>query len=73
MATVKRTSALTGKTTTMDMKGYSLADIMVWIDAGPDRPFVQDAFPLLSDNEREFLLTGVTPEEWDDAMEEIEC
>ncbi len=27
---------------------------------------IQDAFPHLSDNDREFLLTGITPEEWDE-------
>lgn len=28
--------------------------------------FIQDAFPMLSADDREFLLTGITPEEWDD-------
>lgn len=27
---------------------------------------IQDAFPTLSADEREFLLTGITPEEWDE-------
>lgn len=31
---------------------------------------VQDAFPNLSDEEREFILTGVTPEEWEEAFGE---
>ena len=26
--------------------------------------FVQDAFPHLSADEREFIISGVTPEEW---------
>lgn len=26
---------------------------------------VQDAFPMLNADEREFILTGLTPEEWD--------
>lgn len=26
---------------------------------------VQDAFPLLNADQREYLLTGTTPEEWD--------
>lgn len=30
--------------------------------------FVQEAFPHLSPDEREFILTGVTPEEWDKYM-----
>ncbi len=28
------------------------------------RPLIQQAFPDLSADDREFLLTGVTPEEW---------
>ena len=27
--------------------------------------FIQDAFPMLPANHREFLMTGITPEEWD--------
>lgn len=26
---------------------------------------IQDAFPTLTDEQREFILTGITPEEWD--------
>ena len=26
---------------------------------------IQDAFPTLSEDQREFILTGITPEEWD--------
>lgn len=29
---------------------------------------IQDLFPYLSDDDREFLLTGITPEEWDSAF-----
>lgn len=34
--------------------------------------YVQEAFPLLSADDREFLVTGVTPEEWDDLFGDIE-
>lgn len=27
---------------------------------------IQNALPFLSDNDREFLLSGATPEEWDE-------
>lgn len=33
-----------------------------WIEMGN---MVQDAFPFLSSDEREFLMTGTTPAEWD--------
>lgn len=29
------------------------------------RPLIQEAFPDLSPGQREFLLTGITPDEWD--------
>jgi hypothetical protein len=29
---------------------------------------IQNAFPNLNNDEREFLLTGMTPEEWDAAL-----
>lgn len=31
---------------------------------------IQRAMPHLSADDREFLMTGVTPEEWDDAFKE---
>lgn len=34
--------------------------------------YVRDAFPLLSAEDREFLVTGVTPEEWDELFGDIE-
>ena len=36
---------------------------------------IQDAFPHLNFEEREFILTGITPEEWDELFkydEELE-
>lgn len=32
--------------------------------------FIQDIVPHLSADDREFLMTGVTPEEWDEAFPE---
>lgn len=33
---------------------------------------IQHIFPNLSANEREFILTGMTPEDWDKTMKKIE-
>lgn len=30
-----------------------------------DGLLVQDAFPFLTDDQREFIMTGLTPEDWD--------
>lgn len=34
---------------------------------------IQDAFPFLTPDEREFMMTGITPEEWDRLFGEEEC
>jgi len=31
----------------------------------PNRPHIQQMFPRLNPDEREFLMTGTTPQEWD--------
>ena len=59
---IVRTSMYSGKSNTME------------INAAPDRlqrylscgsqELIQDHFPELTPDEREFLMTGVTPEEW---------
>jgi hypothetical protein len=33
---------------------------------------VQDAFPSLTPDQREFILTGITPEEWNELFKEGE-
>lgn len=35
---------------------------------GMTTKLVQDEFPHLSDGDREFLLTGITPQEWNDTF-----
>lgn len=34
---------------------------------------IQNAFPTLSPEEREFLITGITPHEWRDIFKEPDC
>ena len=34
--------------------------------------YIQDAFKFLTDDEREFLLTGITPEQWENYFAEKE-
>ena len=45
------------------------ADYYKWA-SGSSNEHVQTAFPHLSPDEREFLLSGVTSEEWDQEMSE---
>ena len=64
-----RRSALTDKVSSM-MIDVSYAQVVAWEDGGE---LIQNAMPNLTDNEREFLMTGITPEEWDDMFGPEEC
>jgi hypothetical protein len=61
---IMRISMLSGEVNEMDLditpaqlESYELFGVLL-----------QDAFPNLSPDEREFIKTGITPEEWDDAF-----
>ena len=58
---VEKHSILTGKQNVMFLP-VTEVDIAKWL---ADGTLVQDAFPQLSDSAREFLMSGITPEEWD--------
>ena len=48
-------------------KEYSVEEISSWVERRLHRmsnPMVQDAFPKMNDDDREFLMTGITPGEW---------
>ena len=54
-----------GKNTKMFPYDVALR-ISQWLQMNShSRPLVQNAFPDLSADDREFILTGITPEEWD--------
>ena len=61
---VEKHSILTGKQNVMFLP-VTEVDIAKWL---ADGTLVQDAFPQLSDSAREFLMSGITPEEWDAAF-----
>ena len=61
---VTRASILSGKLHTVIIH----IDFNIFCDAlkaWEDGAYIQDAFPMLSDNEREFMLSGITAVEWD--------
>ena len=58
---VEKHSILTGKQNVMFLP-VTEVEIAKWL---ADGTLVQDAFPQLSDSAREFLMSGITPEEWD--------
>lgn len=68
MFTLVKESTLTGIENSMEIS-LKPAEYKQWSDTPRNlRPLVQDAFPQLSDDEREFIITGITPEEWDKYM-----
>lgn len=60
---VRRTSQISGKVHEMELS--ITHEQVIDFQCGA---LVQDAFPNLTPAEREFILTGITPEEWDDVF-----
>ena len=59
---IQRTSMLSGKTRKLDIP-CTQADLDRYYNDGM---LLQHAFPHLSADEREFIKTGITSEEWED-------
>lgn len=56
---------------TMDLPGDDPKVYTDWISAkeeGRYHELVTDAFPMLSTDQREFLMTGLSPERWNEIM-----
>lgn len=64
---VTRISQLTGNehTRAIPLSPEDFDAAMARWEAGE---YIQNAFPTLSDEDREFLLTGITPQEWDEVV-----
>lgn len=69
---VTRKNMLTGEMNSMEIEVDPLKVEAYYAMAPRHRPFVQDYFPELNAGEREFLLTGITPKEWDALFPEDE-
>jgi len=61
---VHKQSCITGKHHSMVLPTRQ-GNLEHWIDTGT---LVQDAFPHFDDDQREFLISGITPEEWDETF-----
>lgn len=62
---ITRTSLLSGITRTLDV-----AVTEEQMKAYDEGALIQKAFPNLSPGEREFIKTGITDEEWNEAFKE---
>lgn len=58
-----RKSPFSGKTNSMVIT-MNIDDYEAWQDG----QLIQVALPYLTADEREFLMTGITPEEWEEAF-----
>lgn len=56
---VSQISPVTGKMNTMELD-ITLKQLADWTNGG----LIQDVMPNLSEDEREFLISGCTPEDW---------
>jgi len=61
---ITRTSPFSGNTNSMEIE-VTIEQLRSWRQDGI---LIQDAMPNLSADEREFIKTGITPEEWDSAF-----
>ena len=69
MMLITRVDPFTGETNqmTLDVTREQINEIE---KPGHMRRCVQDIFPKLTPDEREFILTGITPESWDELFKE---
>ena len=63
---ISKVSIISGKRSTMDLP--VTPDQLVRYNEGVE--LVQNIFPNLSPEQREFLISGITPEEWAETMDE---
>ena len=74
MAQITRKSGLTGIVHTREIPGATperLAQTWKFSPTGEGK-HIQEVFPELSPDDREFLISGITPEEWTEAFGEDE-
>jgi len=62
---IKRVSPITGKINIMDLDVLT-EQIVRWKKG----ELIQDVFPELTADEREFIMTGITPEDWNEMVGE---
>ena len=63
MIEVTRISPLTGNVNKMYLD-ITQEQVAEWNAPAQERRLIQDIFPNLNDDEREFIITGYTPADW---------
>ena len=63
MLEVARISPVTGNVNKMCLD-ITQEQVEEWNKPGKERRLIQDIFPNLNEDEREFIMTGYTPADW---------
>lgn len=63
-ATYANTSMLTGQTHVMEIDEWTQEQFDARLKLWQDGMLIQEAFPELNEDQREFIMTGITPDEW---------
>tara|TARA_B100000902_G_C27249127_1_gene884255 strand:- start:65 stop:274 length:210 start_codon:yes stop_codon:yes gene_type:complete len=63
MIEIKRVSPLTGKEAAMVLD-ITPAQVEEWNRPNNERRLIQEIFPQLTNDEREFIMTGYTAQDW---------
>lgn len=64
---ITRTSMMSGVTRTLEIP-VTMRQLQAWAEGA----LIQNVMSNLTNDEREFLMTGITTEEWDEACAEEE-
>lgn len=64
---IEQISPFSGAVNRMTLN-ISYDSFMAALECWRDGELIQNAFPMLSADEREFIMTGITPEEWNRAF-----
>ena len=57
-----KTDPFTGKANTIELP-LTMKDYLTWRDSDV---MIQNAFPHLTDDQREFIMTGIMPDSWEE-------
>ena len=71
MVTIIRTSPFTGTVSSMEID-MPEDEFQERFESWQRGVYIQDAFPMLNADQREFIKTGITPQEWADTFGEDE-
>jgi hypothetical protein len=65
MIIITKRSDISGKVNSMELP-ITMEQYQEGLEACNSGAYIQNVFPMLNSGQREFLKTGITPEEWDE-------